>query len=187
VKPIWISFLSGIQIFDPILMEFNFFLAIRCNQELAGQISSKSNIPRFSSEFQLIEISLNFSSNSISNLDKFLSENFVPYLKPFLDIFYFQFFEQGKAPFGSVRVWSKFESVWNKFDSVWGKFESVWNKFDSVWKPNRATLCCGARVSAPLRVVLAPHPVTARRAPRTPDPACLSRVSAPRASRRPPL
>jgi hypothetical protein len=28
-----------------------FFLAIRCNQELAGQILSKSKVPRFSSEF----------------------------------------------------------------------------------------------------------------------------------------
>jgi hypothetical protein len=42
------------------LMEIDFFLAIRCNQELVGQISSKSKVPRFSrefsSEFQLIEV-----------------------------------------------------------------------------------------------------------------------------------
>jgi hypothetical protein len=53
-------FLSGIQLSDPILMEIDFFLAIRCNQELAGQILSKSKVPRFSSEFfsefQLIEV-----------------------------------------------------------------------------------------------------------------------------------
>jgi hypothetical protein len=35
-------------------MEIDFFLAIRGNLELAGQISSKSKVPSFSSEFPLV-------------------------------------------------------------------------------------------------------------------------------------
>jgi hypothetical protein len=41
---------------DPLLIEIDFFLVIRCNQELAGQNSSKFKVLRFSSEFQLIEV-----------------------------------------------------------------------------------------------------------------------------------
>jgi hypothetical protein len=59
VKSIRIPFLSGIQIFDPFDRN-GFFLAIRCIKELAGEISSKSKVPRFSSEFssefQLIDV-----------------------------------------------------------------------------------------------------------------------------------
>jgi hypothetical protein len=60
VKSIEFPFLSGIQLSDPLLMEIDFFHTIRSNQELAGQISSKSKVLRFSSEFssefQLIEV-----------------------------------------------------------------------------------------------------------------------------------
>jgi hypothetical protein len=40
-----------IQIYDPLLMGIHFFLVIRCNQELASQISSKSKVLEIFSEF----------------------------------------------------------------------------------------------------------------------------------------
>jgi hypothetical protein len=53
-------FLSRIQLSDPLFMEINFLLEIRCIKDLASQISSKSKVSRFfsefSSEFQLIEV-----------------------------------------------------------------------------------------------------------------------------------
>jgi hypothetical protein len=75
MKSIQFNFLSGIQIFYPLLMEMDFFLVIRCSKELAGRISLKSKVPRFSSEFSLISTHrnfLNFNSNFNSNLDQFL-------------------------------------------------------------------------------------------------------------------
>jgi hypothetical protein len=60
MKSIQIFFSGGIQISNLPLMEIDFFIATRCNQELSGQISSKSKVSRFSSEFsiefQLIEV-----------------------------------------------------------------------------------------------------------------------------------
>jgi hypothetical protein len=53
VKSIKFSILSGIQIFDPLLMEIDFFLEIRCNKGIAGQISLKSKVPRISNKFLL--------------------------------------------------------------------------------------------------------------------------------------
>jgi hypothetical protein len=50
-KSIQIPILSGIQIYDNLLIEIDFFLAIRCYKEVSAQISSKSKVPRFSSEF----------------------------------------------------------------------------------------------------------------------------------------
>jgi hypothetical protein len=53
MKSIQFTFLSGIQIFDPLLMEIDFFWVIRCDKELAGQISLKSKVPRISNNFLL--------------------------------------------------------------------------------------------------------------------------------------
>jgi hypothetical protein len=53
MKSIQFPFLSGIQISDPLMMEIDFFLVIRCSKELAGQISLKSKVPRISSKFLL--------------------------------------------------------------------------------------------------------------------------------------
>jgi hypothetical protein len=53
MKSIQFPFLSGIQIFDPLLMEIDFFLAIRCSKELSGQISLKCKVPRMFSKFLL--------------------------------------------------------------------------------------------------------------------------------------
>jgi hypothetical protein len=47
MKSIHLPFSVGIQISDPLLLEIDFFLAIRCSKELAGQISLKSKVPRF--------------------------------------------------------------------------------------------------------------------------------------------
>jgi hypothetical protein len=44
-------FLSGIQLSDPLLIEIDFLLTIGCIKELADQISSKSKVPSFFSEF----------------------------------------------------------------------------------------------------------------------------------------
>jgi hypothetical protein len=60
MKSIELPILSGNQLSDPILLESDFFLAIRCNKEFAGQISLKSKVSRISSkisvEIQLIEV-----------------------------------------------------------------------------------------------------------------------------------
>jgi hypothetical protein len=89
--------LTGIQISDPLWWE-SIFLAIRCNQELAGQILSKSKVPRFSSEFssefQLIEVprilvQIHFESKGIS-LTKV-----VPHVELFPAIFLFGIFGAG--------------------------------------------------------------------------------------------
>jgi hypothetical protein len=56
VKSIKFPILSGIQLSDSLFDRNGFFLAIRCIKELAGQMSSKSKVPSFSSEFQLIEV-----------------------------------------------------------------------------------------------------------------------------------
>jgi hypothetical protein len=53
MKSIQFHILSGIQLSDPLLLERDFFLAIRCNKELAGQISMKSKVPRIASKFLL--------------------------------------------------------------------------------------------------------------------------------------
>jgi hypothetical protein len=106
-KSIQFSFLSGIQISDPLLMEIDFFLAIRCNQEFAGQISCKSKLPRFFSEFSSISMHRKFHEFSF----KFHFESredsirkVVPYLNLFPSIFYLEFFKQEKVPFRSVKV-----------------------------------------------------------------------------------
>jgi hypothetical protein len=91
-----------------------FFLAIRCNQELAGQILLKSKVPRFSSEFSSISTHrkfLEFSFKFQFESGQVSIRQIVPYLELFPAIFYFQFLEQGKAPFGSVKDWGKLESV----------------------------------------------------------------------------
>jgi hypothetical protein len=68
-------------------------MAIRCIKDLAGQISSKSKVPRFSSEssseFQPIEVlcflfKFHFKSVKVS------IRKVVPYLKPFPSIFYLE-------------------------------------------------------------------------------------------------
>jgi hypothetical protein len=50
-KSIQILFSKEIQIFDPLLLEVYFFLAIRCVKELARQISPNSKVSRIFSEF----------------------------------------------------------------------------------------------------------------------------------------
>jgi hypothetical protein len=59
-KSIQFPFSIGIQIFDPLFAGNSFFPAMRCSQELAGQISLKSKVPRFSSEFSSISTHRNF-------------------------------------------------------------------------------------------------------------------------------
>jgi hypothetical protein len=72
-------------------------LAIRCNEELADQISSKSKVPRFSCEvlvkFPEFLFKFYFEYGEIS------IRKVAPYLKLFPSIFYLEFLELRKSPF----------------------------------------------------------------------------------------
>jgi hypothetical protein len=50
-KSIQIPCSKEIQTSDPLLLETYFFLAIRCNKELASQVLPNFKVPRISSEF----------------------------------------------------------------------------------------------------------------------------------------
>jgi hypothetical protein len=66
----------------------------------------------------------------------------VPHLKLFPTIFYYQFLEQGKAPFYVDQILDNFESVLNSLI-----------RFESGLKPGRPALCCRAHWSAPLAML----------------------------------
>jgi hypothetical protein len=102
VKSIQFPFSIGIQIFDPLFAENLFFLAMRCSQELAGNISLKSKVPRISSEFLLKFNSKKFSEFLFQIYFKSEENSLrkvIPHLKLFPTIFYLQFLEQVKIPF----------------------------------------------------------------------------------------
>jgi hypothetical protein len=124
VKSIQFSFSIGIQISNSLLLGIHFFLAMRYSQEVASQISLKSKVPRFSSEF-----------SSISTHRKFLEFSFkfqfesgqvsiregVPYLKLFLSIFFSNFWSKGTPLFRSVKLWANL----NPFEINLIRIESV--------------------------------------------------------------
>jgi hypothetical protein len=94
--------LNGIQISDPLLLGIHFFLAIRYGKELAVQISLKSKVPSFSSEFSSISTHRNFLEFSFKfqfESGQVFIRNVVPYLKLFPSILYLQFFEPGRSTF----------------------------------------------------------------------------------------
>jgi EAL domain-containing protein (putative c-di-GMP-specific phosphodiesterase class I) len=75
VKSIQFHFLRGIQISDPLLMEINFSLQQGVTRRFLAEFHRNlefQEIPVNFFEFQLTEVSLNFSLNLISNMEKFL-------------------------------------------------------------------------------------------------------------------
>jgi hypothetical protein len=70
-----------------------FFLETRCKEELVSQILSNSEVSIFSKE-----IPLNFDPREVP------IRKVVPYFNYFPTIFYFKFFEFGKALFGPNEV-----------------------------------------------------------------------------------
>jgi hypothetical protein len=83
-------------------------MAMRCSKELTSQILPNSKVPRIFSEFLITfypYTSMNFNSDSISNLETFPIRKVDPYFKFFPTTFYFKFLERGKVSFELVKVW----------------------------------------------------------------------------------
>jgi hypothetical protein len=103
-KSIRISFSSGIQNSDPSLVKNLFFLAIRCNKDLARQISSSSKTPRNFSKlysnpthgtFPKFSFEFHFKSGQVP-----IGKD-VPCLELFPSIFYLKFLEPARPSFAS--------------------------------------------------------------------------------------
>jgi hypothetical protein len=114
MKSIQFSFLSGIQIFYPLLMEIDFYLQYGVTRSLLAKFCRNPKFHDFFSEFSSISMHRNFHEFSFKlhfESGEISIRIVVPYHKLFPSIFYLEFFEQGKAPFGSIKVFGKFESV----------------------------------------------------------------------------
>jgi hypothetical protein len=80
---------------------------MRCSQELDGQISLKSKVPRFFSEFSSISTHrkfLEFYFKFQLEYGQVSIRRFVPHLKLFPAIFYLDFLELSRSTFCSKQI-----------------------------------------------------------------------------------
>jgi hypothetical protein len=115
-----------------------FFLALRCNQELAGQIWSKSKVTRFSSEFsnefQLIEVSW--------------------ILVQILFWIWRNFYKESCSLSEALSIHILFEIFRAMEDNFWigQSLGQIWIRLKSIWfglKIESGALCCRPHLSAP--------------------------------------
>jgi hypothetical protein len=88
-------------------MGIHFFLAIRCNKELASQISSSSEIPRIFSKLYRDPTQRNFLKFLFKfhfNSGQVPMGKVVPYLELFPSIFSLEFLEPVRSPFNRISL-----------------------------------------------------------------------------------